>query len=444
MTGFSIDLCDADQVASDHPCRIRIAAGDVVFTRLLRESGNRRDDSLIAPPAQLAFWLCDNWWRLRWEGICARNQPAEWRLAHDLSSIGGGYAWPRLTIWGDLDRIGLASRSDPVGVVGPVRYLTDALLFVDAREFELATDRFLDRVSDIEHGFGTDRDALRSLVGTLREEREDPEIAIWRRLEARLGYDPDTGPEAAIVEANNLASRFGLESVEEAIAASPGADSPYTLARELEATRTSGQICDFSAIVAAVSKVDRNPAVRPWEAAEKAAEQVRSAAGIGSGTLLNKRLADLLGVESAVFKPQPSIDHRAYGLRLRNNDEGERQSVLLRSRHTRARRFELCRALGDTLWARGEAMGPLATRTSSTARQRFQRAFAQSLLCPFDELRDLLGSDCPEDEDITEAATHFHVDYDVVRSLLVNKGVIGRESFFRLQGRIDQDRLEAA
>lgn len=438
MTGFSIDLCDSDRAGSEDPCGIRIAAGNTVFTRLLREPANRTNDSVIAPPAQLAFWLCDNWWRLRWEGIGADRQTAEWRLAHDLSSIGGGYAWPRLAVWGDLDRIGLMSRSDPVGIIGPVRYITDALLFIDARDFELAVDRYLDRVSDNEHGFGSDRDALRSLIATVREERQDPEIAIWRRLEARLGYDPDTGPEAAIVEAGELASRFGLESVEEAIAASPGADASQTLAREIEMASQTGQQCDFS-IVSGIGEIQRHPTLPPWMAAESAAEQVRSVAGIGSGRLLNKRLAELLGVKPSVFSwPTSDDQRRSYGLRLRVSGRGERQAVSLRSRRSQGRRFELCRALGDTLWAHNDALGPLATNTSNTARQRFQRAFAQSLLCPFEALRDVLGRNVPEDEDIAAAADHFHVDPSVVRSLLVNKNVIERASLARLDAGLDQ------
>ncbi len=75
---------------------------------------------------------------------------------------------------------------------------------------------------------------------------------------------------------------------------------------------------------------------------------------------------------------------------------------------------------------------------SNTARQRFQRAFAQSLLCPFEALRNFLGSNAPEDEDIAAAAGHFHVDPSVVRSLLANKSIIARASLSRLDADLDQ------
>jgi hypothetical protein len=63
-------------------------------------------------------------------------------------------------------------------------------------------------------------------------------------------------------------------------------------------------------------------------------------------------------------------------------------------------------------------------------------AVDRSLLCPFSELRkriDLLG---PTEEQIDSAASYFHVRPSVVRTLLVNKGVLPRETL--------AERLEAA
>ena len=79
-------------------------------------------------------------------------------------------------------------------------------------------------------------------------------------------------------------------------------------------------------------------------------------------------------------------------------------------------------------------MGPL-TKTS-TARQKFQRTFAQSLLCPFEDLKAYLETDHPDEDDIAAAAVHFHVANRVVETVLVNKKLIERERLV--------DRLEAA
>jgi hypothetical protein len=58
---------------------------------------------------------------------------------------------------------------------------------------------------------------------------------------------------------------------------------------------------------------------------------------------------------------------------------------------------------------------------SSTGRQKFQRAFAQSLLCPFDDLMAYLGDEEITDGAMSSAARHFHVSERLVRSVLVNK-----------------------
>ena len=144
------------------------------------------------------------------------------------------------------------------------------------------------------------------------------------------------------------------------------------------------------------------------------------------GPIRNKRLAELLGLGSKSFRAAADgASHRLpYGLRLSDQDPAGRQTIGLQARWPNARRFELCRALGDTLWARHDRLGPLAD--TNTARQKFQRAFAQSLLCPFNELLDFLNTEHPDDDDITAAARYFHVGEAVVKTVLVNKGIIPR------------------
>jgi hypothetical protein len=107
----------------------------------------------------------------------------------------------------------------------------------------------------------------------------------------------------------------------------------------------------------------------------------------------------------------------AYGLRL-NTGVRRGEVVALSSRWSADRRFEFSRALGDAIWSHGERLGPL-TRAKSE-RQKFQRAFAQSLLCPYDDLRAYIGDDT-SDGALSAAAEYFHVSDRLIRSLLVNK-----------------------
>ena len=432
MTAFHIDIQPDTGAEIDDVRSIAVRVGTLVLTRLLRPNQNEPDDYLRAPPAQLAFWFVDNWWRLRWECVPPEGMTPEWRLAHELSSIGGGYAWPRLSIWGESERVGLMSRSDPAEVMGPVRFLTDALLFVAASEFEDVLDRFLDAVANKDVGYDSDRTALRSLVDALKVERADAEIADWRRMEARLGFDPDAAPEALMEGMAMLIERYGQAGVEEAAMAAPGTEAAEALRREIEAAEASRWTCDFSVAVGAAGALQHTPTDPPWKSAENAAQALRRALSISPGPLRNGRLSELLGVRQDVFRSTTSSrPDLAYGLRLKS---GQTDVIALRSRWSHDRRFELTRALGDKIWAETDTLGPLAR--SRTARQKFQRAFAQSLLCPFDSLIEYMGTDSPNEGDISAAARHFHVAERVVQTVLVNKHVIGRQQF--------EDMVEAA
>jgi len=147
---------------------------------------------------------------------------------------------------------------------------------------------------------------------------------------------------------------------------------------------------------------------------------------INGGPLRNKRLADILGVQvDALQHNLGKSDYLAYGLRLWRNHGANAQVILPKSRWSHDRRFEFSRALGDAIWSSNEQMGPLAA--SKTARQKFQRAFAQSLLCPFEDLLSYINTVEPSEADFTAAARYFHVSERVVKTLLVNKSIVARE-----------------
>lgn len=93
--------------------------------------------------------------------------------------------------------------------------------------------------------------------------------------------------------------------------------------------------------------------------------------------------------------------------------------------------------MGDALYAPDEGRS-LATATDArTGRQKFQRAFAQELLCPFDALSEFLDlreeadaldahddTNPPNEDRIEEAADYFDVSPRVVQSMLVNHRVL--------------------
>ena len=394
MGDFEIDIRVGTKAFWDEPQAISLRSGEVCFTELVRSGGNESDDYLQAPPIQLAFWITDNWWRLRWEPVISERVDPNWRLAHELSAIGGGYIWPRLRIWGEDTRVGLACRSDPPSMNFALRFTKDALVFVEADRFESSVDRFLDRAVEASL---VDKAALSAQFLALKEERADDSMATWRRLEAKLGYDVDKAPSELIEVLLDFIKAYGHDGVEEAIVSSQGEAAADTLKEEIEITKKSGVVCELDDAIGAAGPF-RRPTGKPiWEIAEEAAIAVRHGLGAESGPLRNTSLGDLLNVTKEHFRSraiEPAGRH--YGLRLREG-YGEKNVVALSARWPQGRRFELCRTLGDAIWSSNDALGPI-TR-AKTGRQKFQRAFAQSFLCPYEDLLSYINTETPSEDD---------------------------------------------
>ena len=418
MDEFEIDVRAKTGCPPDAPAAIAISAGELVLTRLIRQGANVESDALEAPPAQLAFWLTDNWWRVRHECVPTTGPTGRWRMAHELSSM-PAYAWPRLAIWGEGDRIGLSSRADPAGTA-PVQYLTNALTYVKAAAFEREVDRFLALIADERAGLASDWAALRSQIDALNRERTDPDMAAWRKLEAQLGYDIDQAPDALITRLADLQAEYGGEGVSEAALAVQGAQAAEVLISELAAANDNGLQCNLSRTAAIVGNLTSNPGEAPWAFGERAAGMVRAVTGHVSGPLRNKALAEILHVPEAALARTHGARTLAYGIRVRKRNA---DIVAPFSRWAADRRFEFSRALGDVIWSRNESLGPITQAKSE--RQKFQRAFAQSLLCPYDALHAYIGDDM-SDGALTAAAKYFHVSDRLIRSLLVNKGNLER------------------
>jgi hypothetical protein len=423
MTELSIRLQPARSAAPDAPGAMAITATGLVLTRLQRLEANEPDDFVRIPLARFGFWLADNWWRLRYETSPRGEATPDWRLAHEINSIGGGFAWPRVAIWGEGQRIVLTSRADPPGVAGPVRFLTDAIVFVGADDFEGALDGALVQIQ--QQATSDEAPALRAVVDALNAERADPDSAQWRRLEAIAGFDCDEAPDDLMARLAGLLERYGVEDIEEAVAAHPGTDTTRLLQETIDAGSSVHDVADFSEAMKLAGQRPDGLAREPWQRAEQYARGMREAFGHRDGPLRNARLAELLGIQATALKSRGPSQGRAlpYGLRLKSGSRVS-QHLLLVSRRGAARRFEAARCLGDAIWSQSSQLGPISL--ARTARQKFQNAFAASLLSPASSVIAYVGSENPSDEDISAAAQYFHVSEKVVRTILVNKYVMGR------------------
>lgn len=231
---------------------------------------------------------------------------------------------------------------------------------------------------------------------------------------------------------SSLEDTLGESAVEEAATAAPGAGSAEVLKKALEASQASQLTVDLSIADIVTAKSD-NFDVRTWRLGEDAAYKVRQSIGLTAGPLPDEAYSDLLNVSWSTVKAASATAHGLpYGARLRT--KGSWVRAALQTQAEIDRRFELARVIGDEIWSKNEKFGVISR--AKTERQKFQRAFAQSLLCPFEQIRHHIDMKGPSEEEIINVARLFNVRASVVQTLLVNKGVLPRETL--------EDRLEAA
>lgn len=409
---------------SDDVAEITLRVGDRVISRLADTSKATVRDFFRASATGLALWLADNWWRLRWETINAAGMPkVDWRLRHELNSASGGTLWPPVTIFSVGDRIAFAPSIGKRVVDGPQAYLPFEIGMVAAVEYERELDSFFATV--IEHCARTeDGNALTILLQQITTERNDPELAGWRRLEACLGFDPDAAPDHVVGALVALEGVAGADGVEEAAHAQPGSNAAQFLSRVIEATRESSVEVDLSL----ADKLTRNWNLpnypSPWQMAEAAAVELRSIIGAETGRISDAIFGDIFKARWADLKSFTATARKLpYGARMGNEAKSR---VALQTVALHDRRFELARQFGDAIWHKNTSFG-IVSRAKSD-RQKFQRAFAHSLLSPLDEIQQVIDVNNPTPEAMQVAARRLGVHCSVVRNQLVYKGYLPFEN----------------
>ena len=425
MTDFEIRIENGGADSGTDPRRISMRLGDACLTRLIRRGSNGPDDWLEAPPVPLAFWFIDNWWRMRWEPTPHRELNAEWRLAHHLSSVGAGYHWPNVSIWGEGSRVGIAVHADINNLKPSLKFVAQPLLdYVPSPTFEDAIDRF---IQDVLEDVGDASDGLNAEYRQLQSERTEPAVAAWRKLEAMLGFDPDEAPDGLVARLESLSAQYGSGPLQEAALAHQGERAAEVLDNCIQAAKSSNVLIRSpypGETIANPIHIDRESIQSPCVLGVDAANQVRDWLGVPPGPIPNTRLSEIVGTNvDHLTTKRRSVCEVPYALRLRE-ENGSR--LALRSTWSHARRFELCRSLGDIIWSRNDSMGPLSAAKSE--RQKFQRAFAQGLLYPFDDLQAYVNTDEPGEDDIHAAARHFHVSERLIEATLISNHVIDHGS----------------
>ena len=401
---------------------IRILSGQISLTEAEDAFVNRLRSSVHLSAYHLAEWFAWNWWRQRWE---PRTRAPDWDMAHRMTTIGGGYVWPNISIVSDGERIVLVAKPTEQRAAEPLRYLADIAAVFRAVEFEGAVSRFIEQVRGQLRAEQVEDTNLDHSWADVDAERADPETAKRRQLEALLGKDPDEADPSLLERLVMEAESLGEDAVREMAATSSGGGSVLAAADLQTIARRNGFVTRPRDAVrlqrgVPLPQIGQVPA---WMRGVQAAQLLRDQEKFGTEPISNDRLAEMAGVDVAALSKAAGGSDLSFAI----DDHEDAGHVVLRSNWETGRRFDLARLLGDRIAA--SANGPLFPATHTyTYRQKLQRSFSAELLCPFEAVDGMLDGDYSEEmqEDI---ADYFKVSPLTIRTLLTNHGRIDRNDF---------------
>ncbi len=407
---------DSFEAAEDEATlgEIAVAVGNALLTQAITATGERRRGPR-ASACRLAEWLAWHWWRLRWEPS-GNAHSIGWHQAHDMACIGGGWLWPNITISSDGYRVVLHAKPSPPTQTEPLGYLNDMPAIVSGTMFEQGVDAFIERVLRRLADSALGDSQLSIMRRELQDDRQDAEASRYRKIEARLGCDPDAADPALIDQIIAAGDEFGLEAIEEV-----AADNAPMAAQLRETAQRSG--IPANPKQGATGNVqmlwDRTGAYAPWRVGVAAAKDFRARERWGGEPIDDKRLAELCGVSAGVaaLRGGGKRGQMAFLMRVRDDHR-----IVLRAAYGTGRRFELARLLGDRLLVAGDDRLRPATR-AYTYRQKMQRAFAAEFLCPIESLKHEMDGDYSE-EAVEAAARQFSVSPLLVQMQLANNGLV--------------------
>ena len=370
---------------------------------------------------ELAQWFAFNWWRLLWE---PESNGCSWDASHNVGNAGGGFILPNLSFSSDWQSVLVSARPTERWDAEPIRYLNRIDEPIAIADFEREIGDFVDRTVARLSSVGSAESELSVLWDEVNAERRDAETANRRILEACMGYDPDEAPDGLLDSVMGRIGAHGEGAVREVAAEHKGESVSYVNLVQ-ESAMKSGMVAFAPNLVDIRFARASASSDIPWVQAESTAQAARGIWGLPA-PVSDSALCDLLGISQSAFSAVPDSAGMALIAGVRDSGASDGFRVALTAKHPHSRRFGLARLLADHIIADGaDALLPATRR--KTGRQKFQRAFARELLCPFDDLREFLDDDSPSDEAIQDAAERFGVSPLAVQAALVDKGVLGHE-----------------
>ena len=401
---------------------LRIALGDVVATRVHSIESKSVREFVRVPIYPLAEWLAFSWWRLTCESTPATAN-VSWFMSHRTASVGHGFVWPNLTISSDGEQIEIRCAPTRASDASPIQYLNEGSLFLSVDEFEREITELIQNTIRRLDDVGLTDTNLHALWRDLSIERGSPSTTRYRTWEARLGFDPEEGPEALIESVGDLARQVGIGAMSEVASALSGRDPSHDLTLVTELAQVQGYRASFDKLHLdreQLMPVESAP-TNVWQRGYDLARQVRSQIGNDSDPVYNEWLSELLGLQAGSLTASESTSGLHWLEMAHRDRRGRSWWVTFRSVNSNGRRFAASRYLAESLLSDVQDLWLPLTDTH-TYRQRLQRSFAAEFLCPVQALRDFLNRDYT-DSRVDEAADYFQVSPLIVSHQIDNHGL---------------------
>jgi hypothetical protein len=390
---------------------------DIHATKLFDTWSRTVTDRARLPLYPLAEWFAYNWWRLHYEAPSSVGSgiPIRWRLAHEVSAVGGGFIWPRLRFVSDDAAILVSAEAANNAPWEPVRYLNGfPATSISTADFDEAVEHLIVSVISRLGTLGVSAEPLMTIWNDVCSERDEPEFSEWRVLEARLGYDPDEAPDHLVSQGGELARISGEKSAWEII---PLLGNEELSLGDLQALAGSSGLD-----VSPEKLIDRQEAFQnPWEEGRALAHEVRRVIGRETGPLGDRDLLNALGAPAKTFDFAKPIGG-PLSLAVRKSGQAVNTTLHFRKRNRPGIRFEAARFISEIITAEQDDVW-LPQTDRSTARQRMQRAFAAEILAPIDEISESMDGDFTPDR-FEEVADEYGVSVLAIRSHLANHGFL--------------------
>lgn len=374
-----------------------------------------RHNFLSVSTYPLALWAVGNWWRLTAESSVIDND-SSWKRAHNLDAAEYGYMLPPLTISeSDGKTILLSQKAENYSPAKPHVFITELAERISLGETEEMLKSLIHSTITQLHNHKLFDSELETNWREVLSEINDPDVALYRKVEAQLGYDPDEAQVDLMKSFFDLHPLVGDEAWDELA----NARQQRALGEYIDFIRTS-----FSADTQSVSNVSEIRTLfskLPMQQGSlhsltrKLANILRTNLNLSPmDTVSDDCLSHLLGSdvekiyrESRCSSPFGWAFHKG----------GNAYNIHLSEKYKYSQRFELCRFLLEFI--RNNSPQNFIASKSRTFRQKLQRSFAAHFLCPVDGIRQFLNDDYSTNA-IEEAARHFNAFSSVISNQLKN------------------------